>query len=165
MNVSIKTLVIILLFASLSACGFQMRGSNLDNLKNSTIFIQSKSGSELALVLKKQLAFSDITVTDSPANADYIIALVEENYHREVLSVSSETGKVEEYELFSSLLLSITGPEGKKLVNAEPVSARRDYIFDQDTALGKFDEEEKIRQEMDEQVAATIIRRLRLASQ
>ena len=82
-----------------------------------------------------------------------------------MLSVSAETGKIEEYELLVSTLLSITGPDKNSLLNAEPVTARRDYIFDQDSALGEFDEEEKIRQEMNTQIAATIIRRLRIVSQ
>ncbi|MDX1519795.1 MAG: hypothetical protein R3318_06690, partial [Gammaproteobacteria bacterium] len=141
MKACIKTVVIILVFANLVACGFQMRGSNLDNLGDSTIFIQSRSGSDLALELKKHLAYSDISVSDSPGNADYIIALDDETYERDILSVSAETGKVEEYELFTSILLSIRGPDGKKLVTAEPLVARRDYIFNQDSALGKFDEE------------------------
>lgn len=161
----INRVLIILLVTNLSACGFQMRGSHLDHLANSSIYVQSKSGSDLAMELKKQLALSSITVADSASNADYIIALREESYERDVLSVSADTGKVEEYELLVSTLLSITGPDKNSLVNSEPVTARRDYIFDQDSALAEFTEEEKIRQEMNTQIAATIIRRLRIVSQ
>lgn len=153
--------LIFVLLACISACGFQLRGSNLEALKGSSIFIQAGGGSDLALELRRQLSFAGLNVTDSAGNADYVIQLSNENFDRDVLSVSSETGKVEEYELTMNSNLTVTGSDKKRLVNDEILSARRDYIFDQDSVLGKFDEEERIREEMHQQLAASIIRRLR----
>lgn len=152
---------IILLLLGINACGFQLRGSNLENLDNANIFIQAAAGSNLALELKRQLSFAGVNITDSAGHADYVIHLSDESYDKDVLSVSSETGKVAEYELITNSRLSITGTDDKHLVNNETISARRDYIFDQDSVLGKFDEEQKIREEINQQLAASIVRRLR----
>lgn len=161
MTIHLQRLLIILLLLGISACGFHPRGSNLEELNNANIFIQAGSGSDLALELRRQLSFAGVNVTDSAENADYVIHLSDETRDKDVLSVSSETGKVAEYELTTSSLLSISGSDHKRLVNEETISARRDYIFDQDSVLGKFDEEQKIREEMNQQLAASIIRRLR----
>lgn len=156
-----QCILIFILLVCISACGFQLRGSNLEAFKGSSIFIQAGGGSDLALELRRQLSFAGVNVIHSAGNADYVIQLSNEIFDRDVLSVSSETGKVEEYELTMNSNLTVTGSDKQRLVSDEIISARRDYIFDQDSVLGKFDEEQKIREEMRQQLAASIIRRLR----
>lgn len=161
MTLFFQRALILTILVSISACGFQLRGSNLEALKDSSVSIQAGGGNDLALELKRQLVFAGVNVTEAAADADYVIQLDGENFERDVLSVSSDTGKVEEYELKMNSRLTVTDADKKRLINDETISARRDYIFDQDSVLGKFDEEQKIRDEMRQQMAASIIRRLR----
>ena len=158
-------LILVFLLIGLSACGFQLRGTNLQTLKNASIFIQSSNASVLASEIKRQLLDVDVTPVSSKSDADYIITLSNESFDRKVLSVSPTTGKVEEYEVTYAAMLKITSPDESSNARAEPVSARRDYTFDEGSVLGKFKEESVLKKDIIKQVAATVLRRLRAVIQ
>lgn len=156
----LRNKLLIFSLAFLCACGFQLRGTNLETLHGSKFYIKPSGDHALAREVKKQLAISDITVVETAQNADYTIELGHEEFDRKVLSVSAETGKVEEYELLYTSTLTVTDAAGKKLVTNDPLTAQRDFTFDQDTVLGKYDEEKKLRDEIRQYVAENIVRRL-----
>ena len=158
-------LILVFLLIGLSACGFQLRGTNLQALQNASIFIQSSNASVLASEVKRQLLDVDITPVSSKSDADYIITLSNESFDRKVLSVSPTTGKVEEYEVTYAAMLKITSPDESSNARAEPISARRDYTFDEGSVLGKFKEESVLKKDIIKQVAATALRRLRAVIQ
>jgi len=151
----------LVLATMLAACGFQLRGSNLDTLKSSQVYIKSAGAHELAEQIKKQLEYAEVPVVQDQTQADYTIELGHETFKRSVLSVSAQTGKVEEYEITYHSSLSVSGPNGKVLLKNEPLMAQRDFTFDEDSVLGKFDEENKLHEELTKNVADTVLRRLR----
>ena len=157
---TLRISLLLLLAVALTACGFQLRGSNLATFKNSRIYIKSGGADELALQVRRKLEFSDVVVTKDAAEADYIIELGHESFKRSVLSVSAETGKVEEYEITYNSLLSVNGPNGQVLLKTEPITAQRDYTFAEDSALGKYDEEVKLHDELTRHAADMVLRRL-----
>ena len=157
---NLRNNLLIFSLACLCACGFQLRGANLETLHGSKFYVKTSGNNTLAREVKKQLAIADISVVESSHDADYVIELGDEIYDRKILSVSADTGKVEEYELFYNTTFTVTDAAGKKLVDNNPVNARRDFTFDQDTVLGKFDEEKKLRDEIRQYAAETIVRRL-----
>lgn len=157
--------LLIFSLACLCACGFQLRGSNLEALQGSVFYIKSSGYNLLVREVKKQLAIAEIRTVDTSHDANYIVELGSESFDRKILSVSAETGKVEEYELFYSTTLTVMDAAGKKLVGDEPVTAQRDFTFDEDTVLGKFDEENKLREEIRQYAAENIVRRLRYITQ
>ena len=151
----------ILLFACfLSACGFELRGSNLDALRNSSVYIQSNGASSLAGELKRQLEFSDVPIASTSSEADYIIDISNEVFDRKVLSVSAQTGKAEEYEIFYRANLSVTSHDGKSLIKSEPVTAQRDYAFDEGSVYASFDQEQELHKDISKYAASTVLRRL-----
>ena len=154
--------IIIYICLSLSGCGFQLRGSNLEALQNSSVYVRSNGADRLANEVKRQLRNADIIPVNSAEKAEYIITLSNENFIRTVLSVSPETGKVEEYEMSYSATMSITSSQGKTLVNSEPILAERDYTFDEDAVLGKFTEETVLQKDIANQAAAAVLRRLQV---
>ena len=156
---TLRISLLLLLAVAMTACGFQLRGSNLAALKNSRVYIKSGGTDELALQVRRKLEFSDVPVIEDAAEADYIIELSHESFKRSVLSVSAETGKVEEYEITYKTLLTINGPNGQVLLKTEPITAQRDYTFDEDSVLGKFDEENKLREELTRHAADMVLRR------
>ena len=157
---TLRFCMVFILAATLASCGFQLRGSNLETLKNSHVYIKSGGAGELAAQIKKQLEFANVPVVKDADKADYIIEVEHEKFDRSVLSVSAHTGKVEEYELTYYASLSIKGPDGRDLLQNEPVTARRDYTFDENSVLGKYDEEKKLREEITRYAADTVLRRL-----
>ena len=157
---NLRNNLLIFSLVCLCACGFQLRGSGLAALQGSKFYINSSGNAPLAQAVKKQLAIADITTVESSRDADYIIDLGYESFHRKILSVSADTGKVDEYELNYNTTLTVTDAAGKKLISNDPVTAQRDFTFDEDTVLGKFDEENKLREEIRQYTAENIVRRL-----
>jgi LPS-assembly lipoprotein len=160
MNIILRITLPLMLAVTLSACGFQLRGSNLDTLKNSHVFVKSNGADQLTVQVIKQLVFSDVPVINDPARADYIIELSHESFKRTVLSVSASTGKVEEYEIDYHAALTVKGPGGKVLLHDDPVTAQRDFTFDPDAVLSKFDEEARLHDEMTQYAADSVLRKL-----
>jgi LPS-assembly lipoprotein len=155
----------LLILASLCACGFELRGSNLETLKQSKVYVNSSGNNTLAREIRKQLNFADVPVARTASEADYVVDVGNESFERRVLSVSGETGKAEEYEILYQTYFSVTGPGGKTLVKSEPITGQRDFVFVDDAVLSKSDEENKLREEIRQQSAASVLRRLKTLTQ
>jgi len=157
---NLRLSLILLVLASLCACGFALRGSNLEALKQSKVFVNSSDASSLSREIKEQLRFADVPLAQTSTQADYIVNVRDEKFERKVLSVSGDTGKVEEFEILYYAYFSITDSDGKTLVKSEPITGQRDFTFVDDSVLGKSDEEFQLQKEIRQQSAATVLRRL-----
>ncbi len=162
----IRTILICTVLASLAACGFQLRGSgpNTLNVSNAlnvfSVYVQSQGANRFAEEVKTQLQFLDITTPRQAEEAEYVLHLQNEKQDRKVLTVSSSTGKVQEFELTFSVLMSVSDTNGDVLSTQQTVKATRDLIFDEDAVLGKYEEEKIIYEELRRQVAASVLRRM-----
>jgi len=157
--------LLLLILASICACGFELRGSNLETLRQSSVYVNVSGASTLAQEVRQQLEFADIPIARTASDADYVVDISNETFERKVLSVSAQTGKVEEYEIFYQARLSVTGPDGKKLINSEPITAQRDYAFDSGSVLGSFDNEAVLQRDISKYAASTVLRRLQAVTQ
>jgi LPS-assembly lipoprotein len=157
--------LLLLILASICACGFELRGSNLETLKQSKVYVNSSGANPLAREIREQLKFAEVPVARTVSEADYVVDVGNENFERKVLSISGETGKVEEFEILYHAYFSVTGPGGKTLVKSEPITGQRDFVFVDDAVLGKSDEENKLREEMRRQSATSVLRRLKTLTQ
>lgn len=153
--------VVLFVIILTQGCGYHLRGQSPQVKARSGYAIHiSAAASRLADAVRAQLAGSDVTVEDGREGTDYTLTLHGEEFERQVLSVSPETGKVEEYQVVFTGRISISKAGGEDLVTNQVIRASGDYAFDEDAALGKFAEEETIREELINQAAAQIIRRL-----
>ena len=160
-----SVLILAFLLMGMSACGFQLRGTNLQALQNSAIYIQSSGAKILAAEVKQQLLNADVKTVSSATDADYIVTLSNESFRHKVLSVSPTTGKVEEYEITYNAMLKIANKDNSTTASAEPISASRDIIFDQGAVLATIEESAVLKRDIAKQAAATVLRRLRAAVQ
>ncbi len=153
-------LIIVLLF-TLSACGFHLRGSQQKtSVEISKVFVSNISGGSVANEVKLQLVSASARSVESADKAKYILRLEKEFIDRSVLSVSADTGKVEEYQLTLTVFLTLIDSKGKELITGDEIRLSRDYTFDEDAVLGKFEEEKVLRDELVSEAASEIIRRL-----
>jgi LPS-assembly lipoprotein len=157
--------LLLLILAMLCACGFQLRGSNLEPLKQSKVYVNSSNANPLAREIREQLEFADVPIAKTATDADYVVDVSNEKFERKVLSVSGDTGKVEEFEILYYADFTIRGSDGKTLVKSEPITGQRDFIFVEDSVLGKSDEENKLQDEIRRQSAASVLRRLKTVIQ
>ncbi len=158
-------LILTLLLMELSACGFQLRGTNLQAIQNVTIYVQSSGANILAAEVKQQLRDADVKTVSGASKADYTVTLSNESFQPKVISVSPSTGKVEEYEITYNAMLKITNKNDTITVSAEPISATRDFTFDEGAVLSKVEESTVLKKDIARQAAASVLRRLRAAVQ
>ena len=153
--------LIIVLFFTLSACGFHLRGSQQKtSVEISNVFVSNIGGESIAKEVKLQLAGAGARAVASVDEAKFVLRLEKEFFNRSVLSVSADTGKVEEYQLTLTVSLTLIDSKGKELIPGDEIRLVRDYTFDEDAVLGKFEEEKVLRDELVSQAASEIIRRL-----
>ena len=149
-----------ILLTGLNSCGFQLRGANLEVFQNAKIYVQSSGADKITSKVKRQLSDAGAKSVASASDADYVITLSEESFDTEILSVSPTTGKAENYEVTYTAQLKIFDRVEQTTLE-EPISATRDYSFDDEAVLGKAKEEAVLKKEIIEQMAASIFRQLR----
>ncbi len=161
MNTTTRCLVILLLF-SLSACGYHLRGSSPKKTRAEVakVFVAEKRAAAVALQVREQLSLTGAKPAKEVEKAEYILNLEGERFEQTVLSVSAQTGKVEEYQVSLSLFISLREAGGKELLAREEIRFSKDYTFDEDAVLGTFEEEEALNKELVDLAADEIIRRL-----
>jgi LPS-assembly lipoprotein len=154
-------LIVAALACTLAGCGFQLRGSSTaaEALAGRTIHLDADRAPAAGVELRQILNASGVHVARRAKGAEYTIRLAGEKISRDVLSVSPQTGKVEEFQLTYVVLLSVQRAGGETLLDGVPVTLQRDFTFDQDAVLGNFSEEEILRDEMAREAAEQILRR------
>lgn len=153
--------LIILLLFSLSACGFHLRGSGQNTtIKAITVYVTNQNANLIAREVKQQLTGGGAKAVVSAEGAKYMVKLENEYFDQTVLSVSPDTGKVEEYQISMSVNLTVIDATGKERIIGEEIRLIREYTFDEDAVLGKYEEEQVLRDELVAQAASEIIRRL-----
>jgi LPS-assembly lipoprotein len=133
-----------------------MRGAA--DIAYSTIHIQ---GNTLIVNKKliKLLKINGVKVVESAESAELLLDMVGEESEKRILSVGGQ-GKVNEYELYYRVHYRTKGAEDALWSQVQTVEARRDYTFDDSQLLGKQAEENRLNQDMQNDVTYSIMRRL-----
>ena len=151
-------LILIILTAS---CGFHLRGSQTATVTGiSSIAITNTTASETASAVTVQLEASGSTIVTVADKPEYYLQLSDQVINKSVLSVSPITGKVTEYQLTLTVNMSVTDANQAGLLTGQSIRVTRDYTFDDSAVLGSVADQHKIEQEMIQQAASQIVRRL-----
>ncbi len=159
-RISVTPLLLAITLLSLSACGFQMRGTASLPEAMQTTYVQSGNPTglfnrELTLLLEA----NDIAVVDEPAAGAAQLVLNRERITRRALTVSGDA-RVREFELVFELQFSLLDADGGELIAPETLRLARDFQFDEQEILGAASEEELLRDDLRRNMAAQLIRRL-----
>ncbi len=156
----IRLIVAALCLSFLSACGWQLRGSEglPDNLQAIHLGIRDDS-SDVARDLRKTLVNYQIDLLDQPGG-QYSLILFKEKQDKRVVSLSIDA-LANEYELSMSAHFRILGPDGQIVLPNTQASVTRSFDHDPSDALSKSEEERLLRREMRADLIAQIIRQLR----
>jgi len=154
--------LIMAVLLGMSGCGYHLRGSTPGVWNLGRLYVQNAT--PLGNEVQRLLSLSGVAFADSAARADAILSFGREAQERRVLSVDPDTGKVREYELVIDALIRVTRPDGTVILEDEPVTLQRDYTFDETAALGKFEEEGALYNELRKDMAGVIVRRLQALS-
>ncbi|MDM8569725.1 hypothetical protein QUF50_09495, partial [Thiotrichales bacterium HSG1] len=120
-----KKYLILILILLLGGCGFHLRGAT--DFDVSFIHIKSESANKIASEIKRLLIEQGIKVVSDPNAAQAIIYLTNETVDRRVLTVSSISGKQEEFELNYRVTFEVREPNDTILLDKQHISLLRDY--------------------------------------
>jgi LPS-assembly lipoprotein len=150
-----------LLMLSLTACGFQLRGSASVPEALKTLYIQGVNTrqDEFGIELKRALIRNDIRVVEDYEEGAALFTVLENRFERHVLSVGSDA-KVREYEIETWVVYQISDENGELIGNKQRVEARRDYQFDRGQILAMDEQERVLRDDLNKQMVQSILRRL-----
>ncbi|MDT0594511.1 LPS assembly lipoprotein LptE [Glaciecola petra] len=157
------TLLVVLIF-SISACGFQLRGSQALPVNLTQVLIQAPlQYSPLSRALETRLPvyqlnglIGDInTILPQDMPKTVVLLLQPEQFERRLLSVFT-TGQVAEYELVYTIDYQILFP-GKQSMS-ESLTVSREYQDDPDQILAKSRELDLVLEELRNETADRIIR-------
>ena len=144
----------------LIGCGFHLRGAidYSDSLKS--IYVEGISLQRgIGLHLKRGLKSNGIEVLDTYQKGSAVLKVTETKHDRRVLSVGS-SAKISEYELYSSIIFSLTDSQGKILAGSQQVQAQRDFQFNENQMLARESEEASLRQHLNKELVQGVLRRL-----
>lgn len=155
-----RSAVVVIVVATLSACGFHLRGTGGATLPESLATLRVTMpgrGPDHATVVAVRRALLDAGARLTDATDVRTLVLYDERVETQVVSVSTVTAKVNEYRLRYGLSFRLDGagettPQTLRLV--------REYTFDPTQVLAKEQEERELLREMQADAARQIVRRL-----
>ena len=160
-KVMVRATVALLMAASLTACGFKLRGSDGSyNMPFHSIYLGFPDTSPLGTELKRNLrAGGQVVIADKLENAEAQFVVLGENRGKAILSLNS-LGRVREYLLTYTLSYTVRDAKGVELVPPTEVSLRRNMAFDETQVLAKESEEALLYRDMQGDAVQQIMRRL-----
>ena len=150
------------LAASLSGCGFHLRGSEALPPEMSVTYIQSGNPfSSLVKDFTEALRARGAQVTEHREGATAVLRIQENEKERDVLSVNT-SGKVLEYSLRQRIQFSVVTAENQPLVESQTVSMSRAYLYKSTDVLGSEREKDAVRRTLQKSLVDMAM--LRIAS-
>ncbi|MGB9108996.1 MAG: LPS assembly lipoprotein LptE [Telluria sp.] len=156
----VRTVATLVIAASLTACGFQMRGSNGSyTMPFHSLYMTFPDTSPLGVELKRNLRAGDVAIADKPAEADAQFVVLGEQRGKSILSLNS-LGRVREYLLTYTLTFAVRDAKGVELLPATEITLRRNMAFDETQVLAKESEAALLYRDMQSDLVQQIMRRL-----
>jgi len=158
-----RLLLVACLSIALAACGFQLRRDVVLPSELSTLRIESaETNSELTRGLEVVLRRSGAVIQAADTGAGASLRITSASLIPRPLSVSGD-GRVQEFALLYQVDIELIDALGAIRVPKQTVRLERVYSFDAAAALGTPGEEEVVREELEREMVASIMRRIEAA--
>jgi len=156
-----RLLLVLIMSAVLSACGFQLRGQR--PLPFDSIYVGATEYSELGAALRRSIRASGGTrITDSPKDAEAQLTIVSESREKSILSLDA-SGRVREFELRYRFVFRVSDAKGRDYLPQSEIVLKRDYTFGDSVLLAKEQEEVLLYRDMQNDLVQQVMRRLAAA--
>jgi len=145
----------------LTACGYHLRGA-IDLPESLQKMYVRGASRELSEAIKQTFRATSGELVNKPADAGMILSVIDEEYRRRTVSISS-SGYSNEYELIYRLVFDLIDSNGNELVSAQRVEVKQAYFNQQssDVVLSKENEEKVLRKELYIKAVRSVIDRAR----
>lgn len=153
---------ILALLLTLQGCGFQLRGSTNSIAKSySSVRVINQSGDEaLRQIVEQALKDTGTEISDTSGN---VLELLYSRPDKRTASYSSR-GKSAEYELLKEVRFQFKHDDQVR-IQETTFKARRSYLYRETAAVGKAEEENLLKREMDQDLAQRILLAIRRSTQ
>ncbi|KOR31469.1 hypothetical protein TI04_00635 [Achromatium sp. WMS2] len=147
----------------MTGCGFQLRGSLNIPTHIIPLYIQAVPGSSIALVMQELLTSNSISTTIDVGKAKLIVHIIKEDHNSRVIAVN-KYGKVLSSELSYQVTFEFLDNKGSVIREPNTIMVSRNYVNPEVEVLGKTEEANMIRQDLEQEMATRILIRLRSLS-
>lgn len=160
MTRSLSNTFIALFLLAIAGCGFHLRGAADLPASLKTMYIQGADiQQDFGLALKRALTENGVIVLTDYQQGSAVLTVLENKTERRVLSVGADA-KVSEYGLHGIVRFKVSDDKGQLILGEQSVEAQRDYQFNQDQVLASGNEERSLREQLNQQLAQSVLRRL-----
>ncbi|HYH43772.1 MAG TPA: LPS assembly lipoprotein LptE [Burkholderiales bacterium] len=157
-----KRLAILLAALLLTGCGFQLRGSA--TLPFNTLYVDAPRASLFATQLRRVIgAGSQTRITNTQAEADATLQVLQELHEKEILSLSAG-GRVRELQLRYRVQYQVYDKDKNPVAPPGEIILRREYSFNDQDQLSKESEEALLYRDMQADAVQQLVRRLQAAA-
>jgi LPS-assembly lipoprotein len=158
----IKNILLTTMILMLSACGWQLRNSEVVPTDLGSLYLSSNDAhSDLIQELTRALNLYGAKVVSSSADASYSVVIVDFRRTRRTGTINA-AARVAEYQLNEDVDFLIIGADGSQLIPLSTASVERVYEFDEQDILASDSEERLILSGMREEIVRQILNRLRV---
>ncbi|HEY6093916.1 MAG TPA: LPS assembly lipoprotein LptE [Gallionellaceae bacterium] len=158
---SMRAALLLMVTLLLSACGFHLRGHDLQGKEYpfQSLYLKTPSETPFTTELRMQLELNKIVLASSPAQADLTLEVVAENTNKQIMALSG-AGQIREYQLRYTVSLRAYDRQQNDWLNADEIVLQRSMTYDDSQILAKEQEEAMIMRDMRADAAQQVLRRL-----
>ncbi len=154
----LRALILLVLVAMMSGCGFHLRGQA--GMPFKSIYLDAPNlNTPFINELRRNLIANKLQITSDAAQADVILNIVSELSDKQILTLGG-TGRVSEFKLRTVVSLRAYDNQQRDWIRAEELSIERDYSYDDTKILAKEAEEALLYTSMRTDMVQQIVRRL-----
>jgi LPS-assembly lipoprotein len=152
---------LLFLALSLTACGFHLRGHNMQGnaFPFSSLYLKSASPSPFVSDLQNSLELYKIKIAPSSALADLTLEVVSEATDKQILALSG-AGQVLEFQLRYRVSLRAYDKQLQEWLPADEIVLQRSLTYDAAQLLAKEQEEAMLYRDMRTDAVQQVMRRL-----
>lgn len=156
-----RFLIALLLTASVSGCGWQLRGAGMIPEDLRVLHVESRDpNGSLTRDLTRALESAGVEVPESAATSDLSLVIIQERSLMRVAAVN-ENARISEQELIEEASFMIVSKAGEQLVTPTTVTTERVFEYNEDNVLATQDERDLIRAEMRRDLVNQMLNHLR----
>lgn len=163
MNNSMRTFIL-LATLSLTACGFHLRGSQVQDMAFAfkSLYLKAPAESPFVAELRSTLNANKVAMTSTADSAELLLEVVSEQAHKNILSLSG-SGRVREFQLIYRVSLRAYDNKQVDWLPPEEIMLTRILAYDDAQILAKQQEEAQLYRDMRTDAVGQAIRRLNRA--
>lgn len=153
--------LLLLTTLTLAACGFHLRGSDLQDVRFGfkSLYIKTPSESPFVIELRRILSKNKMEPVATADKAELILEIVSEKTTKQILSLSG-SGRVREYQLGYRVSMRAYDIQKVEWLPPDDVQLNRVLAYDDALILAKEQEETQLYKDMRADAVAQTVRRL-----